>query len=161
MLSLLLSLWSSDLSFSDFFSLRELGDERSLLRESESCLIDQSGTMQTAPPNDQSSAIQGTPPNCQLTKTPGEAGTSAKPARESQSEKSETTVLDAAATAQISLSSADERLLCTVPGIGPVTARAILRRREELGGKMRVEDLLSVPGIKEKKFARFKPYFRP
>lgn len=182
--SFLLSLWTSDRLHSELFPQEKVGDESSLLSESVSCLVDQSDAIQSvfslepgkasqAPSTkDQNMAIQATRPkgqndNIQMLRTKvqpsearGKVDTRTSPDVQSSGKVQEELSSDPAAT-QISLSSADEQLLCTVPGIGPVTARAILRRREELGGKMSVEDLLSVPGIKEKKFTRFKAYFRP
>lgn len=184
LLSFLLSLWTSDRLHSELFPQEKLGDESSLLSENVSRPVDQSDTVQAVFPlesgeasqanhtKDQNNAIQETPPKAQNdniqmlrtkfqpSETRGKADTSASSDAQTSGEVQEELSSDSAAT-QISLSSADEQLLCTVPGIGPVTARAILRRREELGGKMCVEDLLTVPGIKEKKFAHFKAYFRP
>lgn len=184
LLSFLLSLWTSDRLHSELFPQEKVGDEFSLLSESVSRPLDQSDAIQSVfslepgeasqatHTKDQNNAIQETSPkaqndNIQMLRTKvqpseprGKAYTSTSPDAQSSGKVQEELSSDPATT-QISLSSADEQLLCTVPGIGPVTARAILRRREELGGKMCVEDLLSVPGIKEKKFARFKAYFRP
>lgn len=49
--------------------------------------------------------------------------------------------------AAIALNSADQAQLETIPGIGPVTAVAILEHREELGGFESMEQLLDVDGI--------------
>lgn len=51
------------------------------------------------------------------------------------------------APALISLNSADEAALETIPGIGPVTAAAILAHRDEIGGFTSLEQLLDVSGI--------------
>ncbi len=57
----------------------------------------------------------------------------------------------------INLNRATKDELMTIDGIGPVTADKILARRRELGGRFNaVEDLLSVEGISEKRFKRFK-----
>lgn len=47
----------------------------------------------------------------------------------------------------ISLNSADQAALETIPGIGPVTAGAILQHRDEIGGFTSLEQLLDVSGI--------------
>ncbi|MGI8408081.1 MAG: helix-hairpin-helix domain-containing protein [Actinomycetota bacterium] len=47
----------------------------------------------------------------------------------------------------ISLNSADQAALETIPGIGPVTAEAILQHRDEIGGFTSLEQLLDVSGI--------------
>lgn len=49
--------------------------------------------------------------------------------------------------------------LLSVPGIGPVTADAILRMREE-GQIKEVADLMKVPGIKEKRYERLARFFQ-
>lgn len=46
-----------------------------------------------------------------------------------------------------------------LPGIGPVLAERIETRRQNNGGNMRVEDLISVEGIGEKKYNVLKKYF--
>ena len=50
---------------------------------------------------------------------------------------------------KVDLNSADEARLCTLPGIGSSRAKAILKYRKEQGSFQSVEELLSVPGIKE------------
>ncbi len=50
----------------------------------------------------------------------------------------------------ISLNSADKELLVTLPGIGPVTAELIVRKRLELGKIISSEQLMSIKGIGEK-----------
>lgn len=52
-------------------------------------------------------------------------------------------------SALIDLNQADEERLCTLPGIGSSRAKAIVKYRKEHGGFQSVEELLSVPGIKE------------
>lgn len=58
---------------------------------------------------------------------------------------STTATTDAGST--IPLNSADQAQLETIPGIGPVTATAILEQREELGGFESIDQLLDVDGI--------------
>ncbi|MDD2427305.1 MAG: helix-hairpin-helix domain-containing protein [Eubacteriales bacterium] len=62
------------------------------------------------------------------------------------------------ASGKINLNLATEADLLTVPGIGPATASAILRYRDENGKFAQLEDLMQVSGIKEKKFASLEPY---
>ena len=47
----------------------------------------------------------------------------------------------------VNLNLADQPLLETIPGVGPVTATAILQHRTEIGNFESVEQLLDVTGI--------------
>lgn len=60
---------------------------------------------------------------------------------------SEHTATAATSPSIISLNSADQAALETIPGIGPVTAAAILAHRAEIGGFTSLEQLLDVSGI--------------
>lgn len=57
---------------------------------------------------------------------------------------------------KVDLNSATFTELNSLPGIGPVTAERILEFRRENGPFKRVEDLMNVRGIGEKKFLRIK-----
>ena len=52
----------------------------------------------------------------------------------------------------INLNTANVRLLQTLPGIGPTLARRIIDFRERNHGFKRIEELLAVPGISERKW---------
>ena len=52
----------------------------------------------------------------------------------------------------INLNTATVEELRTLPGIGPVIAKRIVEFREKRHGFKRVEELLAVPGISEKKW---------
>lgn len=58
----------------------------------------------------------------------------------------------------VSLNSADRTALETIPGIGPVTAAAILAHRAELGGFSALEELLDVNGIGPATYEAMLPY---
>jgi competence protein ComEA len=58
----------------------------------------------------------------------------------------------------VSLNTADQVALETLPGVGPVTAGAILQWREEHGPFTAVEQLLEVSGIGEKTLAQIAPF---
>jgi len=45
-----------------------------------------------------------------------------------------------------------------LPGIGPTTAKAIVRFREKSGPFRRVEDLLAIRGITKRKLEKLRPY---
>jgi len=52
--------------------------------------------------------------------------------------------------------SVDELML--VPGLGEATAKKIVQRRQEIGGFTKLEQLMDVNGIKEKKFSKLIRY---
>ena len=52
----------------------------------------------------------------------------------------------------INLNTATAKELETLPGIGPALAKRIIAFREKRHGFKRVEELLAVPGISEKKW---------
>lgn len=58
----------------------------------------------------------------------------------------------------INVNTATPSELERLPGIGPVLARAIVARREEVGPFQRPEDLRDVTGIGDKTFAKIAPY---
>lgn len=64
----------------------------------------------------------------------------------------------APATALIPLNTADQIALETIPGIGPVTATAILSYRQEVGRFDSIEQLLDVDGIGPATFESIRGY---
>jgi len=58
----------------------------------------------------------------------------------------------------VNLNTADQAALETIPGIGPVTATAILQHRAELGSYESVEQLLDVTGIGPATLESLRPY---
>jgi competence protein ComEA len=48
----------------------------------------------------------------------------------------------------------------TLPGVGPTLARRIVEFRERKGGFKRIEELLAVPGVSEKKWKTLCEYLR-
>jgi competence protein ComEA len=56
----------------------------------------------------------------------------------------------------LNLNTATPKELETLPGVGPVLARRIIEFREKKGGFRRVEELLVIPGISEKKWKAIK-----
>lgn len=59
---------------------------------------------------------------------------------------------------EINVNTADSELLCTVPGIGPAKAKAIIAEREKSGPFLYDEDLLYVKGIGKKMLDTLSPY---
>jgi competence protein ComEA len=59
---------------------------------------------------------------------------------------------------QLDLNAASEAELHLLPGVGEKLVRAILDRRQELGGFRDIQELKTVPGIKQGKFAAIAPY---
>lgn len=64
----------------------------------------------------------------------------------------------AAGTALVSINSAGLEELETLPGVGPVTAQAIITHREEAGPFASLEGLLEVSGIGPATFAEIRPH---
>ena len=56
----------------------------------------------------------------------------------------------------LNLNTATLKELETLPGVGPVLARRIIDFREKKGGFRRVEELLVIPGISERKWKLIK-----
>ena len=58
----------------------------------------------------------------------------------------------------IDLNVANAKELQELPGVGPVTAQRIIDMRQKSGRFKRVEDLLAVRGISQKKLDAMRPY---
>jgi competence ComEA-like helix-hairpin-helix protein len=58
----------------------------------------------------------------------------------------------------LDLNTATVEQLEQLPGIGPVTAKAIVRFRTKTGPFRRVEDLLAIRGITKRKLEKLRPY---
>ena len=61
-------------------------------------------------------------------------------------------MLFAALLLALNLNTASIRELDALPGIGPALAKKIVEFREKKGGFKRIEELLAVPGISEKRW---------
>jgi comEA protein len=61
-----------------------------------------------------------------------------------------------AATEKISLNSATVEQLQTLPGIGPSIAKSIVEHRTKIGKFSRIEEVMNVKGVGEKKFQKIK-----
>lgn len=59
---------------------------------------------------------------------------------------------------KININTATAEQLESLPGIGPVTARAIIEYRKQNGGFRSVEELLEVRGIGEKRLEQIRPF---
>ncbi len=62
----------------------------------------------------------------------------------------------AAPTEKINLNSASSEQLQSLPGIGPATAKSILEYRAKVGKFNKIEEIINVKGIGEKKFQKIK-----
>jgi|WetSurMetagenome_2_1015567.scaffolds.fasta_scaffold348424_1 comEA protein len=61
-----------------------------------------------------------------------------------------------AATEKINLNAATLEQLQTLPGIGPVIAKSIIDHRTKVGKFSRIEEIINIKGIGEKKFQKIK-----
>lgn len=59
---------------------------------------------------------------------------------------------------KVDLNTADEALLCTLPGIGESRAKSIIAYRQEHGAFQKAEDIMKVPGIKEAAFEKIRDF---
>jgi comEA protein len=59
-------------------------------------------------------------------------------------------------TEKINLNSATAEQLQSLPGIGPATAKSIIEQRNKVGKFNRIEEIINVKGIGEKKFQKIK-----
>jgi competence protein ComEA len=59
---------------------------------------------------------------------------------------------------KINLNTGNVKDLDALPGVGPAMAQRILDWRKEHGRFQKVEDLMTVKGIGQKKFDKMKPY---
>lgn len=57
---------------------------------------------------------------------------------------------------KVDLNTADEKLLCTLPGIGESRAKSIIAYRNENGPFKKTEDIMKVSGIKEAAYEKIK-----
>jgi competence protein ComEA len=62
------------------------------------------------------------------------------------------------ATSTVNINTADAATLQTLEGVGPVTAQNIIAYRNQYGAFAKVEDLMKVPDIGEKTFAKLKEH---
>ena len=60
----------------------------------------------------------------------------------------------------VNLNTASIVELQKIPGVGPAMAEKLLQFRNENGGFKSVDDLLQIPGIGDKKFAKMQPFTR-
>ena len=69
-----------------------------------------------------------------------------------------TTGITTSQNVKVDVNSADIAELDSLPGVGPSIAKRIIEYREENGPFKRIEDLMNVQGIGEKKFLQLKDH---
>ena len=57
---------------------------------------------------------------------------------------------------RVNLNSATAEQLQSIPGIGPATAKSILEYRAKIGKFNKIEEIINVKGVGEKKFQKIK-----
>lgn len=83
-----------------------------------------------------------------------------KTSKSSSSKKSSTSTATKSIPKNIKINSADLETLQLLPGVGPVTAAAILKYRKANGKFKTLDDLANVKGIGKKTLAKIKPYIK-
>jgi competence protein ComEA len=63
---------------------------------------------------------------------------------------------DSGGVQKVNLNTATAEQLESLPGIGPASARSILEYREKVGKFNRIEEIINIKGIGEKKFLKLK-----
>ena len=74
-----------------------------------------------------------------------------------QRKPSPSSAKSAAAGEVVNLNTATATQIATLPGIGDKAAKLIVEYREKNGGFKKVEELMNVKGIGEKRFLKLKP----
>lgn len=87
-------------------------------------------------------------------------GTRSEPAGEVRDQAGSGTATGPSATGALDLNRADQSQLEELPGVGPVTAQAILAWRQLHGRFSRIEELQEVDGIGPKTYAQIAPHVR-
>jgi competence protein ComEA len=87
-------------------------------------------------------------------------GTRSEPAGEVRDQAGSGTATGPSATGALDLNHANQSQLEELPGVGPVTAQAILTWRQQHGRFSRIEELQEVDGIGPKTYAQIAPHVR-
>ncbi len=80
------------------------------------------------------------------------------PLKATPDEKNSTTKVTKGIPKDVNINTADKGQLILLPGIGPVTAEAILAYRQDNGNFKSVDELTKVKGIGDKTLAKLKPF---
>jgi len=87
-------------------------------------------------------------------------GTAGDPTGEVRDQPGTATGGGSSATGAVDLNRANQSQLEELPGVGPVTAQAILTWRQQHGRFSRIEELQEVDGIGPKTYAQIAPHVR-
>lgn len=110
------------------------------------CLLASAGGVFAAGESKQTPAVAAEPAVAPQVALPADKATPAKAKKEIPT--------------NVDINTADKTLLTELPGIGPVTADAILAYRQENGNFKSLDELTKVKGIGDKTLAKLKPYLQ-
>lgn len=82
------------------------------------------------------------------------------PVKTAKDEKSGARKVNNTIPSNVNINSASKEELTLLPGIGPVTAEAILAYRKDNGKFSSIDELTKVKGIGDKTLAKLKPYLQ-
>jgi competence protein ComEA len=111
-------------------------------------------------PSETSVAVPNSPAAPVRGKAKGGATGNDKASKKQGTGRGHSNKLTSPSEGQINLNTADEEQLERLPGVGPAMAARLIAYRQQNGGFHKLEDLLQVSGIGQKKFAKLQPFVK-